>query len=41
METQGVAEGGKTTVHESLELTSYGKAVDIGAPGVTKTEIKK
>ena len=40
METQGVAEGGKTTVHETLELTSYGKAVDIGAPGLTKTEVK-
>lgn len=40
IETQGVAEGGKTTVHETLELTSFGKAVDIGAPGVTKTQIK-
>lgn len=40
METQGASSDGAKTAHEVIELTSFGKAVDIGAPGVTKTQVK-
>jgi hypothetical protein len=40
IETEGGSADGAAKVHERAELTSYGKAVDIGAPGVTKTQVK-
>lgn len=37
----GAGAGGDVEIHEVVELRSFQKAVDLGPPGVTQTEVKK